>query len=123
LYLSHVKTQLDIQQYSNHMLLQVSLLAAETSPAKRLALVDTAIADTQSILRAMDAAEFGKWADFYKNDLFVNVQHTLALLEAYRNRLQGKPLPPGLPIAVLPADPYKSSIETYQDGRRVQTTP
>jgi hypothetical protein len=122
LFLSHVKTQLDIQQYSNHMLLQVSMLPTENSPSARLEKIDAAIADAESVLRAMNAAEFGKWAGFYRGDLMVNVRNTLALAKAYRSQLQGKPLPADLPIAVRPVDPYVL-IKAYQDGRRVQTNP
>ena len=61
----------------------------------------------------------GKWAGFYRNDLFVCVGHTLALAQAYRNKLQGKPLPPDVPIQILPKDPYVA-IKAYQAGRRVR---
>jgi hypothetical protein len=115
-------TQLDIQQYSNYMLLQESMLPTENSPSEKLERIDAAIADAESVLRAMDAAEFGKWAGFYRGDLMVNVRNTLALAQAYRSQLQGKPLPADLPIAVRPVDPYVL-IKAYQDGRRVQTSP
>jgi hypothetical protein len=61
----------------------------------------------------------GRLLSFYRNELFVSVNHTLALAEAYRGKLLGKPLPPDLPIKVLPKDPYVV-IKAYQDGRRVK---
>jgi Glycosyl hydrolase family 115 len=66
LYAAHVKTQLDIQQYSNHMLLEIARLASENSVDRKLARLDSAIADTKAVHRALDAAEFGKWAGFYR---------------------------------------------------------
>jgi len=119
LYLAGVRTQLDVHRYSNHMLFQVASIVTEKSPAGKLAKLDAAIADTKSVLRALDAAEFGKWAGFYRNDLFVNVRHTIALAQAYRNKLKGKSLPPDVPIAVMPEDPYVS-LKAYQNGRRVK---
>jgi hypothetical protein len=118
LYLSHVKTQLDIQQYSNHMLLQVASLAAERSAARKQELIESAISDAKSVLQALDAAEFGKWSGFYRNDLFVNVRHTIALAQACRDKLQGKPLPANVPIVVRAQDPYVV-LKAYQAGRRV----
>ena len=117
-YLVNVRPQLDIHQYSNHMLLEIASIAGEKSTAGKLTLLDAAIADTERVLRALDAAEFGQWAGFYRNDLFVNVRHTLALQQAYRNKLEGKPLPAGVPIVVRPEDPYVS-MKAYQKNRRL----
>jgi len=66
----------------------------------------------------LDAAEFGKWSGFYRNDLFVNVRHTLALAQACREKFQGRPLPANVPIVVRPEDPYVV-LKSYQAGRRV----
>ena len=118
LYIAHVKTQVAIHQYSNRMLSAVASLAAEKSQGRQLERIDAAIADTQSVLRALDAAEFGKWSGFYRNELFVNVRHTLALAEAYRAKLQGKPVPANVPLAVRPEDPYVR-LKAYQKDRRV----
>ena len=118
LYVSHVKTQLDVQQYSNHLLLQVASLPAEQTAPQKQARIDAAISDAEAVLRAFDAAEFGKWKGFYRNDLFVNVRHTLVLARAYREKLRGRPLPAEVPIAVRPEDPY-IALKAYQTGRYV----
>jgi hypothetical protein len=116
---SHVLTQLAIHQYSNRMLMNVADAALADSPSDKLVKLDAAINDIQSVLKAFRAAEYGQWAGFYRGDLFVNVRHTLALVEAYRGKLQGRNPPPDLRIALRPEDPYVP-IKAYQGKQRVQ---
>jgi hypothetical protein len=119
LFLSHVQTQLDVQQYSNHMLLETAQLMAGHPEGGKAAAIARAIADLQAVLEALNRAEFGKWQGFYRNDLFVNVRHTLALAGAYKDKLEGKPPDARIPILVQPEEPY-DAIKAYQGSRRVQ---
>jgi hypothetical protein len=118
LYTAHVKAQSEVHRYSNHLLMEVASLVGQKTPAEKQASIEAAIADAQSTWKALESAEFGKWRGFYENDLFVQVRHTLALAQAYREQLNGRPLPDGVPLKILPHDPYVL-LKAYQDGRRV----
>ena len=116
LFVAHVRTQLDIHLYSNHLLQQVASIPADQNAAQPK--LDAAIADAESVVRALDGAEFGKWKGFYQNDLFVNVRHTLALARAYREKLRSGRVTSDVPISVMANDPYVL-LKGYQAGRYV----
>ena len=82
---------------------------ADSTEAKR-AKVRAAIENLEAVLGALHAAEYGKWAGFYRNDLMVSVRHTLALARGYDLKLQGRP--------PLPVDPYVV-IKAYPGSRRM----
>jgi hypothetical protein len=67
-----------------------------------------AILEMRKILEACRAAEYGQWAGFYSNDLFVNVRHPL-----------GPAQRANVPIAVRPADPCVAP-KAHQASRRVE---
>ncbi|MEK7404340.1 MAG: glycosyl hydrolase 115 family protein [Acidobacteriota bacterium] len=116
---AHVLTQLAIHLHSNRMLRLVAEAALENAPAAAAEKIRAATAETERVLEALQAAEYGQWAGFYKGDLFVNVRHTLALARAYESKLAGKPLPAGVPISVRPEDPYVT-LKAYQRERWVE---
>jgi hypothetical protein len=118
LFLSHVRTQLDIHLRSNHMLHEVAAIPGMNSPQEKLTHLNAAIADAEAVLRTLETAEYGKWRGFYKGELFVQVRHTRALALVYRAKLQGKTPPADVPIQVLPVDPYVV-LKAYQGTRRV----
>lgn len=116
---AYVLTQLGIHQHSNRMLLHLAEAAQGAAASAQLEKMAAAIVDIQNVSEALHAAEYGKWAGFYQGDLFVNVRHSLALARAYRDKLEGKPLPAEVPISVRPADPYVA-LKAYQRDRRVE---
>jgi hypothetical protein len=113
---SHVLTQLDVQEYSNRMLIDLGD-AVRTGGS-----LEPVAADIQKVIDALHRNEYGQWAGFYRKELFTSAGHTLALLRAYQAQEAGKPLPAGLPITVLPPDPYPV-IKAYQGARKVQVEP
>jgi hypothetical protein len=118
LFLSHIRTQSDIHRHSNHMLHEVAAIPGKASTDEKLAHLNAAITDAEAVLRALEAAEYGKWRGFYKDELFVQVRHTRALALVYRAKLQGKTPPADVPVQVLPVDPYVV-LKAYQGPRRV----
>ena len=114
---SHVLTQLDIHEYSNRMLKLVAEARLVSDPAAKKKRIAAAIQELEAVLKALQAAEYGQWAGFYRRELFTNVRHTLALAKACAGHLDGKPLPADVPIEVRPADPYVE-LKAYQAKRR-----
>ncbi|MFN0170442.1 MAG: glycosyl hydrolase 115 family protein, partial [Bryobacteraceae bacterium] len=112
----HVMTQLEIHRRSNKALRLGAEAWAERGQGA--AKVTETIAELKAVLAAMDAAEYGKWKDFYREDRFVNVRHTLALAEGARSKLEGRGVPVGLRVEALVEDPYHW-LKSYQGGRRV----
>jgi hypothetical protein len=104
---SHVLTQLEIHQRSNRAL----RLGAEGR-------IPEVIAELEGVLRAMEAAGYGQWKGFYKEDRFVNVRHTLALARGAAEKQAGRPVPAGLRVEALPVDAYLW-LKSYQSTRWV----
>jgi len=88
-----------------------------SDPAAKKKRIAAAIQELEAVLKALQAAEYGQWAGFYRRELFTNVRHTLALAKACAGHLDGKPLPADVPIEVRPADPYVE-LKAYQAKRR-----
>jgi len=114
----HVETQLDIHEHSNRMLSQVAQAYASPQPEGRIAPLRAAVGETEAVLRALRRAEYGKWAGFYSNEVFVDVRHTLRLLHAALAQAEGRALPGDAVILHRPQDPYVL-IKSYQGFRRV----
>ncbi len=119
---SHVLTQLDVHQYSNRALKSVAeaYLAATSAGRKRHAAA--AVADLDRVLESFHKSEYGKWAGFYRGELFTNVRLTLRMAQAYAGVLDGKAIPAGLPIQARTPDPYPT-LKAYQGARRTPTAP
>jgi hypothetical protein len=113
---SHVLTQLEIHRRSNRAL----RLGAEawTERPQARAKITGAIAELKAVVAAMEAAEYGQWRGFYREDRFVDVRYTLALAEGALARLEGRVLPAGLRVEGLVVDPYHW-LKSYQGARRV----
>jgi len=117
-FLGHVQTQLDIHEHSNRLLRLVAAAYESPQPDGRVAPLRAAIGETEEVLKALRRAEYGKWAGFYANEVFVDVRHTLRLLHAALAQAEGRPLPPDAVILHRPQDPYVL-IKSYQGFRRV----
>ena len=75
---------------------------------------------TRTVPLDTDAAEYGKWRGFYKEDRFVDVRKSLRLAEACAAKLAGKPVPAGLKLDPFVVDPYYW-LKEYQKDRWVDT--
>ncbi|MCX6622458.1 MAG: glycosyl hydrolase 115 family protein [Acidobacteria bacterium] len=109
----HVLTQLDVNEYSNRMLGDIAEAVAGQRAAR------TAIASIDQVLAALRKAEYGKWRDFYREELFVKITQTRSMVEAWNSWVEGKGVPAGTLLQALPPDPYVP-IKAYQGSRRVQ---
>jgi hypothetical protein len=76
----HVRTQVAIHLHSNRMLLHTVEAALAENAAAKSEHLRSAAREVELQLEAFRAAEYGKWAGFYKGELFVNVRHTLEML-------------------------------------------
>lgn len=114
---SHVMTQLEIHRRSNRAL----RLGAEAwvDRGRAVEKVSAAIEELKAVRGAMEAAEYGQWKGFYREDRFVDVRFTLALAEGALAKLQGGEAPAGLRVEWLVVDPYHW-LKGYQGERRVE---
>lgn len=113
---SHVLTQLEIHRRSNRALRLGAEAWADRAQAR--VKIAEAIVDLKGVLAAMQAAEYGQWRGFYKEDRFVDVRFTLQLAEGALARLEGRDVSPGLRVEGLVVDPYHW-LKSYQGPRRV----
>jgi hypothetical protein len=119
---SHVATQLDVHEYGNRALRHIAEAYLAAAPASRKQHAEAAIADLSRIVASFQASEYGKWAGYYRGELFTNVRLTHRMAQAYAGSLEGKPIPAGLPIQARTPDPYPT-LKAYQGARRTPTTP
>jgi hypothetical protein len=119
---SHVLTQLDVHEYGNRALKSVAEAYLAATPAERKQHISAAVADLARVLASFQASEYGKWAGFYRGELFTNVRLTHRMAQAYAGVLDGKPIPQGLPIQARTPDPYPT-LKAYQGARRTPTAP
>jgi hypothetical protein len=113
---SHVLTQLEIHRRSNRAL-RLGAESWETraqGPTKVASVID----ELKAVVAALEAAEYGKWKGFYREDRFVDVRYTLALAEGARAKAEGRGVPAGLRVEGLVVDPYHW-LKSYQGPRRV----
>lgn len=117
---AHVRTQLDIHEYSNSALHRIAEAWADRAAAAEH--VTGAVADLRRVRQAMEAAETGKWKGFYAEDRFVDVRKSIALAEAAVAKIAGRPLPEGLVLQPFVVDPY-FWLKEYQKDRWVDVRP
>ncbi len=113
---SHIQTQLEIHDHSNRALLLASEAWSDKPSAK--AKIVLVVQELKGVLKAFEAAEYGRWKGFYEEDRFVHVRHSLALAEACLAKLEGRELPQGLRLQALPEDTY-FWLKAYQSTRWV----
>jgi hypothetical protein len=119
---SHVLTQLDVHQYGNRALKSVAEAYLAATALERKRHLAAAVADLTRVLESFHASEYGKWAGFYRGELFTNVRLTHRMAQAYAGVLDGKPIPAGLPMQARTPDPYPA-LKAYQGARRTPTAP
>jgi len=115
-----VLTQLDVHQYSNRALRHIAEAYLAATPAERKQHATAAIADLDRVLASYQASEYGKWAGYYRGELFTNVRLTRRMTDAYVGVLDGKAVPADLPMGARTPDPYPA-LKAYQGSRRTPT--
>jgi len=111
----HVRTQIAIHLHSNRMLLHTVQAALAKSAATKVEHLKSAAREVELELKAFRDAEYGKWAGFYKGELFVNVRHTLEMLRGATRSVET-----GVPVQ-LPRQPDGYAIiKSYQGEQRTK---
>lgn len=116
-----VLTQLDINQYSNDMLLNIARAANQEDTKARAESLRVALADLDRIQNSMHSSEYGQWAGFYRGELMVNVRLTREMTVYLMQHLNGEKVSGTIPGIGVP-DPYVL-IKAYQTTRRVPVEP
>jgi hypothetical protein len=108
-YQAELLTMITINQESNRALLLVARAIQDSSAGnadKANAEIASALNSLDEIQRAMSAAEYGKWKNFYRGDWLTGVFRTRELVQAYADHLKD-------PLAKLPAPVSWSGWEAY----------
>ncbi len=114
---SHVLSQLGVNLHSNAMLLHITEAVSGEASQRRHHL-DAAAGEIREVQTALKNAEYGKWAGFYKGELFDNTKFTNDLVRPAVTKIEtGRP-PADVRLAMHPLDPYQT-IKGYQGTRRV----
>ena len=98
-YRAHVLAMIAIGRESNRILLSVAQAVqdAESGNAQGArAEVDKALIAFDEIFKREDAAEYGKWKDWYRGDWLTGIHRTRELLRDFSNQLEDplSPMPP-----------------------------
>jgi Ni/Co efflux regulator RcnB len=108
-YQAEVLTMITINRESNRSLGLVakSLQDADAGQTdKAIDEADEAVRSLDNIQRAMAAAEYGKWKNWYRGDWLTGVYRSRELVQDYQNHLKD-------PLAKLPAPVSWSGWEAY----------
>jgi hypothetical protein len=116
-----VLTQVEINLHGNQMMLDVAKAAQTTSTPDRIALVRSALGEAEEIEKALDAADYGKWAGFYTDgDWLLDVPLTINLERAYIRQLQGHGMPENATVRAQDGGFAYHMITAYQGTQSVQ---
>ena len=108
-YQAQVLTMIEINRGSNRMLLELARAMQDDDAgqtAKAEAEAAEALRALDAVRLSMDAAEYGKWKNWYRGDWLTGVYRTRMLVEDYLNHLKD-------PMAKLPAPMEWSGWEAY----------
>jgi hypothetical protein len=108
-YQAEVLTMIAINREGNRMLLDVAQAidearAGQTEKAKER--IADALESLDAVQKAMSAAEYGKWKNWYRGDWLTGVYRTRQMVEAYAAHLNN-------PLAPLPAPLIWNNWEAY----------
>ncbi len=118
---ANVLTQTDVHLYANRMLQEIAGAALSDAMPERISHVEKAAADAQATEAALTAAEYGKWKGFYRNgDWLLDLSRTRALIQAYLDKLQGRPVPENAIIRAQDNGFAYHMITAYQGTQEVK---
>jgi hypothetical protein len=118
---ANVLTQAAMQTHANRMLLSVAEAVLSTSASDRLQKMRTAIAEAHAAESALEAADYGKWRGYYTNgDWLLDFPRTIALANAYVDRLQGRQVPEDAVIRAQDGGFAYHMITAYQGTEEVR---
>ncbi len=118
---AHVLTQLAIHEHSNRLLEAVAEAALAASKQEKMSALNKALVEGAAIEAAFEAADYGKWRNFYTaGDWLLDVPRTLALVRAYQDKLEGRPVPENAIIRAKDGGFAYWMITAYQGTQQVQ---
>ena len=90
-YQAHILTPITIHNHSNKILLNVAQAFLSDDVSFQTELIDKSLNEIPNILASFKKAEYGKWKDFYLNDLMTGITSTRKCLEIARKEINGEP--------------------------------
>ncbi len=90
-YQAHILMPITLHKHSNKILLNTMKAFLSDSSDEQLALIDDSLLEIPPILASFEKAEYGKWKDFYLNDLMTGVRSTRKVLEISRKVINNEP--------------------------------
>ncbi|MDE3186651.1 MAG: glycosyl hydrolase 115 family protein [Acidobacteriota bacterium] len=108
-YQAGVLTMITINRESNRMLMEVARSLQDNEAGrteKAEAEASAALQALDTIRKSMDAAEYGKWKNWYRGDWLTGVYRTRELVQDYANHIKD-------PMAKLPAPAAWNGWEAY----------
>ncbi len=118
---ANVTTQTGIHLHSNRMLEEIAKAALKSSNDDKLSAVKAAIREGQAIEAALEAADYGKWHGFYTDgDWLLDIPRTLALAQAYEDKLEGRRIPENAIIRARDGGFAYWMVTAYQGTQEVQ---
>jgi hypothetical protein len=118
---ANVTTQVGVHLHSNLMLEAVAEAALSHSAQERSSSIQKAITECNEVEASLEAADYGKWSHYYtRGDWLLDVPRTIALVQAYQDKLAGKPVPENAIIRARDGGLAYWMITAYQGTQKVQ---
>lgn len=117
---ANVLTQVEINLHSNKMLMDIAKAAQTTSNTERMPLIQSALREGEAIQKALNAADYGKWAGFYTDgDWLLDVPLTVNLEKAYIRQLEGRGMDKNVMVRAQDGGFAYYMITAYQGTQKV----
>ena len=117
----NILTQVDLHTHFNRMVIDVAEMIQSSDNAAKTAKLRAAIDEAEAALAAMHAAEYGKWKGFYSaGDWLLDTPRTIALMRAYLDKLEGRPLSENAVIRAKDTGMAYFRITSYQGTQAIQ---
>ncbi len=111
----------DLQMHLNRMVIDLAEMARTSATPDQIAKLQAAIREGETAAAALHTAEYGKWRGFYTaGDWLLDTPRTLALLRAYLDHLEGRPVPENAVIRARDTNFAYRMITAYQGTQQVQ---
>ncbi len=120
-YTSSVWDQAGVHLHSNRMLEEVTEAALAATQEDRLAHIEKASSEAAATEGVLRAADYGKWEGFYiDGDWLLDLSRTRALLAAYLDKLEGRPVPENAIVRAQDGGFAYHMITAYQGTQEVK---
>lgn len=118
---ANVLTQVEINLHGNQMLLDVARAVGTASSVNRRRMIQSALNEAGAIEKALDAADYGKWAGFYTDgDWLLDLPLTVNLEKAYLAQLNSKGMNENVLVRAQDGGFAYRMITAYQGTQKVE---